>query len=112
MTPKREKYLAKCSKREKWFRMQIEDLKKDIKGVKRALTLGYVDDWNITWLRKCKFFLTIYRHELARLKGMDRVVVPKRGCFCKCGRDLYGAKMLGSKYCDECGRKLLWEKVK
>ena len=112
MTPKREKYLAKCGKLEMKYRKWIQDTKERIKEAKERLTIECDVEWEKSIMRSHKVYLGWYKHELNRLKGMDRVVVPKRGCFCKCGRDLYGAKMLGSKYCDECGRKLLWEKVK
>jgi hypothetical protein len=71
-------------------------------------------------IRHNKIQLNAYRHELQRLKGMDRVVVPRvsytsersgqflvRHEHCCCGN-----KLFGEVYCPECGRRILWEKVK
>lgn len=122
MTPKREAYLAKCSKREKRLRFKIQEFKNDICNEKYRLTQGghLVEPDNTrcrTRIRQYKHHLSAYRHELNRLKGMDRVVVPRfRGynCdgiivgYCTCGNDVnfYEA------YCSDCGRRILWERMK
>ena len=112
MTPEREKYLAKCSKREKYLRKEIRDYKNEIRTIKSALQTESDYEWYLGCLKFRKLWLTMVRHELHRLKGMDRVVVPKRaegyiGVFvCSCGSDVI------ANYCPNCGRKLLWEKVK
>lgn len=69
--------------------------------------------------------MTPQKHELAKLKGVDRVVMPQdvykmiekigdswgviRVGYCVCGEDV---REDTDKYCSYCGRKLLWEKVK
>ena len=129
MTPKREAYLAKCGKREKYLRKEIKDYKREIKAIKSALQTGYDSEFNLGCLKFRKLWLTMCRHELARLKGMDRVVMPKvkfsvpqirewghtgRKSYyatCKCGNDtLYSGN--DERYCPNCGRRILWEKVK
>ena len=136
MTPEREKYLAECSERELNLRKEITE----IKGVLVAFKwkLNSKDDFYFSntkrvnsiyrSIRRLKHKLTAYRHELHRLKGIDRVVVPRvkfsvkeiRGsrytgkksyyATCKCGNEfLYSGN--GEDYCPNCGRKILWERV-
>ena len=80
-------------------------------------------------IKRYKYHLNAYRHELSRVKGMNKVVVPRvmfsvdeiKGqrrtgkknyyAMCKCGNDnLYSGN--GERYCPWCGKLLLWEKVK
>lgn len=120
MTPEREAYLAKCSEREKYLRKEIKDYKNEIRAIKGALQAGYDSEWNLGCLKFRKLWLTMFRHELARLKGMDRVCVPEvtadypYTAYCKCG-SVVGGYQYGSfwedDYCRNCGRKLLWDKV-
>lgn len=117
MTPERKKYLAKCSEKEKMLRRRIEVRKDFIVSNKFKLNNNKrlekcERDWYLMQIKDHKFNLTLYRHELHRLKGMDSVVVPKRaegyiGVFvCSCGSDVI------ANYCPNCGRRILWEKVK
>ena len=117
MTPERKAYLAKCGKREAWIRTKMFQAKSEIALCKAILNYrNKVDDiskWK-TRLEMWKIEFTAYRHELARLKGMDRVVVPKRilistwsgikFSYCKCGKSIKSLE----KYCKNCGRRILW----
>ena len=120
MTPKREAYLAKCSEKEKFWRKWIACEKQEVKAIKEALNSGADNNWNRHCLRTRKRYLMMYRHELARLKGMDKVVVPilikaSRETFpdhsymCKCLKYLGWVKDIN--YCPKCGKRVLWEKV-
>ena len=121
MTPEREAYWEKCSLKERTLRALINDEKCAIKVLKN--NFKYPENYNfnvlLIMISQCKVRLSTYRHELARLKGMDRVVVPrevtippntdlKQGC-CICDQDVYDAL---NSYCPKCGRRILWEKVK
>lgn len=133
MTPEREKYLAKCGRRELWLRSLIKIHKEAIKKAKEQLrndvfdSYGQVADCKSA-MRANRWLIASLHHELNCLKGMDRVVVPRvkfsvkeiRGhrytgkksyyATCKCGNEfLYSGN--GEDYCPNCGRKLLWEKV-
>lgn len=89
MTPEREKYLAKCGKREKFLRAKIKDEKITIRNNKYAiqtlprihnLDLEQASKWVCEYkssIAKAKIMLSSYRHELNHFKGMDRMVVPK-----------------------------------
>ena len=129
MTPKREKYLAKCGKLEMKYRKWIQDTKERIKEAKERLTIECDVEWEKSIIRSHKVYLGWYKHELNRLKGMDRVVVPKVNfsvpqirewgrtgrksyyATCKCGNgNLYSGS--DERYCPNCGRLILWEKVK
>ena len=77
-------------------------------------------EYCLSSIRFHKDRINCYRHELARLKGMDRVVVigddepfvNTLTCAeywtCKCGAGIYGS----DRYCSNCGKRILWEKVK
>ena len=117
MTPEREKYLAKCKVRELWLRGLIKTHKEAIKKAKEQLNYGVFDsDGQVavckSAMRANKWLFVCLRHELHHIKGMDRVVVPRRaegyiGVFvCSCGSDVI------ANYCSNCGRRILWEKVK
>ena len=130
MTPKRREYLIKSSNKEREIRGLIRRCKKALsisKSECNAFNLKPADKKPLEYLEKyiqiqdSKILLQALRHELARLKGMDRVVVPKvtyylrnNGAFvqranhCLCGQRLAG----GEWYCPKCGRKILWEEVK
>ena len=118
MTPKREAYLAKCGELEKKYREWIAKTKEIIKDAKANLNDTGVDvEWEKNILRSHKLYLGWYRHELNRLKGMDRVAridwtnTNYYGDLCgrcKCGNLVTEF----NKYCDECGRRLLCKKVK
>lgn len=114
MTPQREKYLAKCSKRELVLRHWIELQNVNIKAYKADFKKNPTKARRL--LQTMKYELVVYRHELARLKGMDRVVVPRKayigawgdkGGLCKCGKHITDVH----NYCPWCGRRILWEKV-
>ena len=80
MTPEREAYLAKCSKREWFLRRQMESYKRSLKFVKGYLGTEIVAFDNLlskkelvrARIRELKYKITIYRHELNRLKGKER----------------------------------------
>ena len=114
MTPKRKKYLANCSEREKGLRCNINQAKINLAVLKLAATTQGMLPILKNAIKSTKCMLVVYRHELHRLKGMDRVVVPKVVSYkefegvCKCGNDVTDFDF----YCSECGRKILWEKVR
>lgn len=121
MTPERKAYLAKCSEWEVEVRNRIRLYKQQIRLVKESLKYGYDDKWYRHCLRKHKHYLMMYRHELARLKGMDRVVVPyevmRFGFEANVPRVSYNCECFEPidrkyKFCPNCGRRILWEKVK
>ena len=119
MTPEREKYLAKCSKKELAIRCKISEAKSNLAYYKDFLTRN-IDDWGLMVCKqsvdKYKMELTAYRHELQRIKGMDRVAVPKvlvtgdylEGFCWNCGGVV---SEHDHEYCPCCGRLILWEKV-
>lgn len=135
MTPERKAYLAKCKWKERYIRDKIAQEKGYIKHNKQILNsvnlkgaydcFAFEIDWLYHEIKYRKYKLTVLRHELARLKGMDRVVVPQykkydsRYCcnvgWCRCGEFLKQINVLGvaiNEYCPNCGRHVLWEKVK
>lgn len=116
MTPKREAYLAKCGYKEKWLRSIIRTHKEAIKKSKEKLTNIVFDSMGQvavckSSMRTNRWLIASLRHELARLKGMDRVVVPRgmgyyrQKGWCVCDIDLERSK---HTYCPNCGRKILW----
>lgn len=124
MTPQREIYLKQCSIAEQFLRGSIAITKREIKQAKDALNNNQIikPTWDRTfWKGEIKahnILLSMYRHELNRLKGMDRVVVPRISYI---GNDIYlqkvercscGERLMGEIYCPNCGRRLLWESVK
>lgn len=134
MTPKREKYLNTCSQQEARIRGLLKYHKhklKEAKAVCNAYNLQANDRKVFSYLLATghilhhKTIVSNLRHELNRLKGMDRVVVPVEpykmiGDFgkdwevdtlgeCTCGETI---SKHTHNYCPNCGRKILWEKVK
>ena len=129
MTTHREAYLAKCSEREKLLRWKLKEAKQVLRKYKfaqnrkREIYPFPLTEAQIIYIRKMisesKTLICTYRHELNRIKGMDRVVVPKRTFIdnycgistkctrCKCGRLVPDFK----NYCSDCGRHILWERV-
>ena len=86
MTSHREAYLAKCSEREKLLRWKLKEAKQVLRkykfGLNREpklypLTQGQIQ-YDLKVICETKIAISIYRHELNRIKGMNRVVVPKR----------------------------------
>lgn len=134
MTLEREKYLAKCKVRELWLRGLIKTHKEAIKKAKEQLNYGVFDsDGQVavckSAMRVNKWLVACLRHELNHFKGMDRVVVPVLEYMeedegdgiiaqvdawrCpKCGTFVGGYCWETSTYCMQCGRRILWEKVK
>ena len=121
MTPEREAYLAKCSKREKFLRRKIVEAKGVLRiykfGLNREpklypLTQGQIQ-YALKVICETKIAISIYRHKLNRLKGWTECV-PEVVSYkefegvCKCGNDVTDFDF----YCSRCGRKLLWKKVK
>lgn len=116
MTPERKAYWEKCSLKERTLRALINDEKCAIKVLKN--NFKYPENYNfnvlLIMISQCKVRLSAYRHELARLKGMDRVAIPKPVGYkelewcCKCGEEVIDF----DTYCSYCGKRLLWEKVK
>lgn len=126
MVPKRKAYLAKCSEREKWLRENIGHWQGLIQGNKWALNNDkqFTEDdklYCLSHIRKYKYQVSAYRHELARLKR-GKGVVPVRYDDCEeisyaivgtcpeCGTHLFGDGT--NNYCHYCGRRVLWEKMK
>lgn len=124
MTPEREAYLAMCSKRERILRDKIAIFKSALKTSKSFIrnysTYGTKDSKKmvvmLSGILENKLKLSAYRHELARLKDMYGVCVPKdvtKSYYGKVGRCTCGLYVTeNANYCLRCGRKLLWEKVK
>lgn len=126
MTPERKEYLAKHTGREAIIRHLIRVCELEIKDCKITCsnydlkTLGYKPFGyriHITRIKETKIMLCSLRRELARLKGMDRVVVPRdaytrkylEAGTCACGFEL---DKKHHNYCPKCGRRILWKKVK
>ena len=129
MTLERNAYLAKCSEWELEVRNWIKIQKQQLQLAKQGLRYGYDDEYYRHCLRKRKGYLMMYRHELNRLKGMNNVVVPRQvrmaayparhgfgfgyECvaigLCACGAPLRDDEC---KYCQRCGKRVLWGKVK
>ena len=137
MTPKRKKYLKRCSEREKYIREEIQIYKKSVKHWKHYLnvelpkilakgekpSLYDTPEEARQAITHQTFQMKTYRHELSRLKGMDRVVVPKqtqtatyfadgewKQCnleHCSCGALL--DKVLNI-YCYKCGKRIIWRR--
>jgi hypothetical protein len=133
MTPERKAYFAKCSKREKELREITRKHIVALKFHKSVLTLDFCltateKKYRKEAIRVIKYYLNAYRHEIQRLKGMDRVVVPSRRYLrevedgilveyeiqtCPNCNVLVGGDLCETlNYCPNCGRRILWEKVK
>ena len=124
MTPEREDYLNNCSNREKMLRAFIADVKLGIKRCKKSLNdpkENFGRSVDLIMIRVGKVRLNAYRNELQRLNGMDRVVVPyevmRFGFEANIPRVSYNCECFEPidrkhKYCPNCGRRILWEKVK
>ena len=71
MTPQREQYLAKCSKKELNLRACIADVKIEIRKLKHVLndTRRYSNDFWLILIRYEKIKLNAYRQKLNRLTG-------------------------------------------
>lgn len=120
MTPEREMYFATLGEREKWLRQEIKFCKNHILVCKRALDPKYnLPDLCMYKgrLKIYKYHLTAYRHELARMKGMDRVVLPMEQYNKSlenddwyCSKCEWAITPFGN-YCSNCGRRILWKKV-
>lgn len=123
MTPERKAYLAKCSKREKFLRRKIVEAKDVLRIYKFVLnrepklyplTQGQIQ-YDLKVIRETKIAISIYRHELNRLKGMDRGGVPEfyhSTDVYHCPKCTTAIWFASDKYCPNCGRRILWEKVK
>jgi hypothetical protein len=126
MTPERIKYFKKSSNAERDLRMLIKRCKKALKIAKSecsAFNLKPSDKKPLEYLVKyvqlqdSKMLLQALRHELQRIKGMDRVVVPRRAILeswggvrlgrCKCGEIMKSFEC----FCHSCGRRILWDKT-
>ena len=132
-TKRRRKYLASCSEKEKYIREEIAMYKKSVRHWKHFLNFelsSLLENGKSSNLYNTPeevkqaivhqtFQMKTYRHELNRLKSMDRVAKIKthqwlRGtncviAFCECGDSVAVNEF---NYCPTCGKKLLWEKVK
>ena len=120
MTPERKAYLAKCNAKECRLRDLIQSGKSAVKRLKGYLrtSTDYPKTIQFIVLRSLKTELSAYRHELARLKGMDRVVVigddepfvntltGAEHWTCKCGTGIY----VTDNYCSNCGKRVLWRR--
>lgn len=125
MTPKREAYLAKCSDREKLLRWKLKEAKQVLRKYKfaqnrkREIYPFPLTEAQIVYIKKMvyesKTLINVYRHELARLKGMDRVAMPivvVTGDYLEGYCDYCGGVISehDHDYCPCCGRRILWEK--
>lgn len=72
MTPKRKKYLANCSDREKELRFNINQAKINLAVFKMAVIKQGMLPILKNSIKSTKCMLVAYRHELNRLKGRDR----------------------------------------
>lgn len=140
MTPERRKYFMKSSNKEREIRGLIRRCKKALsisKSECNAFNLTPADKKPLEYLEKyiqlkdSKILVQALRHELARLKGMDRVTRVEKGLVTDDG-DSYneyycencGAMITSDKHfpksqiassircCQYCAHKFLWEKVK
>ena len=130
MTPEREKYLAGITSRERVIRHAIRMAALSLRETKEWWTKHKTNRPNKIrgykkTVKRQKLTLMACKRELAKLKGMDRVVVPNRSQkyiyrigeefkvskvgFCNCKANL--TEVLHA-YCPKCGRKILWKKVK
>lgn len=124
MTPEREKYLACITSRERVIRHAIRMAALSLRETKEWWTKHKTDRPNKIrgykkTVKRQKLTLMACKRELARLKGMDRVVVPrviysstcnfifKRYECKKCGEWINKTEL----YCSNCGRKILWNKT-
>ena len=115
MTPERKAYLDRCSKWERKLRSYIKNEKMVIKHRKWCLSISNID-YDRQRLKMSQRYLQMYRHELNRLKGMDRATSIYRtydketgltSCFCSnCDRAIEQF----DNYCGNCGKHFLWEK--
>lgn len=121
MTLKREIYLNTCSENEQRIRSLLKYHKYKLKEAKSVCNsykiqtkiikpFGYL--LNNGYIMLNKIIISNLRHELNRLKGMDRVARidwTDINCYgnlcgrCKCGNMVTEF----DKYCDECGRRIL-----
>jgi len=122
VTPERKAYLAGISGREKTIRSAIRLARLSLREVKKWWTSHkFVKPNKIrgykTAFKRQKLILMAYKRELARLKGMDRVIRVKDTymdcygdtCFeCKCGNEV---DIGYYDYCYRCGRRLLIEEI-
>lgn len=118
MTPEREDYRNKCSNRESLLRAFITDEENNIRRFKNSLNNlqgMFSRSIDLIMIRHSKVRLNAYRHELQRIKGMERVVVigddePSVNTLtgaeywtCKCGTGIYET----DNCCSGCGRRVL-----
>lgn len=127
MTPQRQAYFNKCSDKEKSVREQIDIAEQVIRGCKATLnrkrknhlTQGQID-YSLSVISEAKIIANAYRHELAKIKGMDRVAYPHKIKINKGDYivNLWRCSSCGDglceddNYCSACGRKILWERVR
>jgi hypothetical protein len=134
MTPEREAYLKAISSKERAIRHALKMAKFSLAETKEWWTKHkYTKPSKINGYKKTvkrqKATVMALRHELQRLKGMDNVVVPRQvrmatypashgfgfgyECvaigLCACGAPLRDDEC---KYCQRCGKRVLWERVK
>ncbi|MBR6511152.1 MAG: hypothetical protein IKT51_02795 [Phascolarctobacterium sp.] len=109
------------------MRSCIKAEKIEIKHRKWCLSVSGIN-YDRQRLKESQRYLQMYRHELNRLKGMNNVVVPRQvrmatyparhgfgfgyECvaigLCACGAPLRDDEC---KYCQRCGKRVLWEEV-
>lgn len=122
MTRERLEYLVRVSVREGRIRLLLAEQKHYISKYKYILNNNEMSRYErqrcLSKISEHKFFAFILRDELQRLKGMDRVVVPRDVHITYLGFDKVGKCTCGGWvtpheiYCHTCGRRVLWEKVK
>lgn len=121
MTPEREKYFTSITSRERVIRHAIRMAALSLRETKEWWTKHKTNRPNKIrgykkTVKRQKLTLMACKRELAKLKGMDRVVAPKEIRYrvydkygkCSCGVWVYSK----CDFCPNCGRRILWEKVK
>ena len=134
MTPERKAYLARCSDKARRLHKLIKSAKFDLSKCKEDLKLVPGLTFLKWRVKHAKVILASYRHELQRIKGMDRVFsrgkapvkqsefhsgIEYSAFYCgDCGyivevvEDDGEFKKSTIKFCPYCGRRILWGKGK
>lgn len=128
MTPQRERYLAKCSKKEKILRKLIASAKESIRIFKKeSRTYSCGKEWTKEQLYYHKCLLTAYRYELAKLKKRVRKKAYPVRSFIEeyedinlvqyeiwkcpdCDTIVGGDLEMTCKFCPICGNHIIWKK--
>lgn len=121
MTPEREAYLTTIGAKERAVRHALKMAKFSLSETKewwiknKFTKPSKINGYKKT-VKRQKATVMALRHELQRIKGMDRVVVPSEqydrrfetyNWYCtKCDSEI----SVFENYCSECGRRILWRR--